>query len=159
MLATTACQTGRETAATPDETVRRAPAGLFAWYGKTKVAAKLAADGAGTAWRVAREDDQLFPLTKDFVDGRVTWEINNGIVVHAVTETLTGGRYEGCRTPKLRPYVGLAEAAAQQMASDEGVLFRLLSRDGERFAVTADYVPDRVNVEIRAGYVVHASNG
>jgi hypothetical protein len=48
------------------------------------------ADDKGRPWRVAREDDELFALTQDFVVGRVTFEVDDGVVTSASIEGDTG---------------------------------------------------------------------
>ena len=42
------------------------------------------ADGEGRAWRIGREDDELFALTADYDPDRLTFEVDDGIVTEAV---------------------------------------------------------------------------
>jgi hypothetical protein len=44
--------------------------------------------------------------------------------------------------------LGLSEADAQRCAEELGWAFRVGRRDGESFALTMDYSPQRVNVEV-----------
>ncbi|MFQ5426391.1 MAG: hypothetical protein ACE5EV_04860, partial [Gaiellales bacterium] len=65
------------------------PAGLddasrFVGLGATE-AADLA-DAESRPWRIAREDDEFFALTQDLVMGRVTFEIDDGVVTVATIE-------------------------------------------------------------------------
>jgi hypothetical protein len=49
-------------------------------------AAAVLAERNGRPWRVARDDDQHFALTDDLVTGRVTFEIDAGVVTAAEIE-------------------------------------------------------------------------
>jgi hypothetical protein len=55
--------------------------------------------------------------------------------------------------------VGLMEADAEKCATDLGWAYRVGSRDGENFAVTADYSEQRVTVTITLGVVTAISVG
>ena len=58
-----------------------------AFVGLTISEAAALADDEGRAWRVGRQDDEVFVLTDDLVPGRVTFEIDNGTVTSATIET------------------------------------------------------------------------
>jgi hypothetical protein len=44
------------------------------------------AETNGDPWRIAREDDEAFALTDDLVPGRVTFEVDGGVVTSALIE-------------------------------------------------------------------------
>jgi hypothetical protein len=54
-----------------------------AYVGMTKAEAIAAAEADGRPWRIGREDDERFLLTQDFVEHRVTFEIDDGEVTAA----------------------------------------------------------------------------
>jgi hypothetical protein len=55
--------------------------------------------------------------------------------------------------------VGLLEADAEKCAADLGWAYRVGSRDGENFALTADYSQQRVTVTVTLGVVTAISVG
>lgn len=55
--------------------------------------------------------------------------------------------------------IGLSESGAKQKADDEGWGFRVGRRDNEAYALTADYSPTRVTVEIDNGKVTKVTVG
>ena len=55
--------------------------------------------------------------------------------------------------------VGLLEADAEKCAADLGWAYRVGSRDGENFALTADYSQQRVTVTITLGVVTAIAVG
>jgi hypothetical protein len=56
------------------------------FVGLTLEEAVAAAEGEGRLWRVAREDGSEFALTADLLPGRVTFEVDDGIVTGAEIE-------------------------------------------------------------------------
>lgn len=54
-----------------------------AYVGLTKAAAIARAKAEQRPWRIGREDDEQFMLTQDFVENRVTFEIDDGKVTKA----------------------------------------------------------------------------
>jgi hypothetical protein len=50
-------------------------------------------------------------------------------------------------------YVGLSEAAAETLAVENAVPFRVVERDGEMLPTTRDYRPGRINATVEAGVV------
>jgi hypothetical protein len=54
-----------------------------AYVGLTKAAAIARAKSEQRPWRIGREDDEQFMLTQDFVENRVTFEIDDGKVTKA----------------------------------------------------------------------------
>ena len=55
--------------------------------------------------------------------------------------------------------VGMLETDAEKCAADLGWAYRVGSRDGESFAVTADYSQQRVTVTVTLGVVTAISVG
>jgi hypothetical protein len=70
-------QTNRTTATISD------PGTADDYVGLTKQAAIAKADAAGRPWRIGREDDKQFPVTLDFNEERVTFEVDDGTVTQA----------------------------------------------------------------------------
>lgn len=54
-------------------------------------------------------------------------------------------------------FVGLDQAAAEELAAAEGLVVREVGRDGECFIVTEDHRDDRINLEYADGVVVGAA--
>jgi hypothetical protein len=54
-----------------------------AFVGMTKQAAIRKAEREGRPWRIGREDDEQFALTQDYIENRVTFEIDDGTVTKA----------------------------------------------------------------------------
>ncbi|HEX5587692.1 MAG TPA: hypothetical protein VFZ17_10310 [Acidimicrobiia bacterium] len=54
-----------------------------AYVGLTKAAAIARAEREQRPWRIGREDDEQFMLTQDFVENRVTFELDDGKVTKA----------------------------------------------------------------------------
>jgi hypothetical protein len=55
--------------------------------------------------------------------------------------------------------VGFDESAAENCVSESGFVWRVVARDGEFFAVTADYSPQRLNAVIEDSVVTEMSAG
>jgi len=55
--------------------------------------------------------------------------------------------------------IGLAEQDAIDAIEAEGLIARVVARDGEFFAVTADFVYSRINLVIESGQVAEATAG
>lgn len=62
-------------------------------------------------------------------------------------------------SPKAQVYVGLSEQDAVDLADERQQTMRIAGRDGECFALTMDYQPDRVNLYIESDQVVAATLG
>jgi len=56
-------------------------------------------------------------------------------------------------------YVGLSEADAVQRIEDDGLISRVMGRDGKSFMGTCDYLTDRVNLVVAAGVIISANIG
>lgn len=54
---------------------------------------------------------------------------------------------------------GATEAEAQQATEQAGLVFRVLSREGEEFPATMDLRPERLNVRIEGGVVTECTSG
>ena len=55
--------------------------------------------------------------------------------------------------------VGMTEDAAERCTIDTGLQWRVVARDGEFFAITADYSPTRVNAVVERGLVTEVTAG
>jgi hypothetical protein len=55
--------------------------------------------------------------------------------------------------------VGFDEKAAETCVENAGLVWRVIARDGEYFAVTADYSPQRINAAIDRSVVTEISVG
>lgn len=55
--------------------------------------------------------------------------------------------------------VGMTEQLAESCATQAGFGWRVVARDGQDFAVTADYSPTRINARIDRGLVSAVSTG
>ena len=56
---------------------------------------------------------------------------------------------------KENDYIGLSEQAAMDKAKNAGLPHRVVERDGKSLPVTMDYVPGRLNLSVRNGFVYH----
>lgn len=56
--------------------------------------------------------------------------------------------------PATDGYIGLSEAEAEALATQNGVPFRVVELDGEALMVTEDYRPGRINAVVEGGVVV-----
>jgi hypothetical protein len=78
---------GSDDAATPARegrtttTERDDPAPAYVGLSKADAIAQAEADDR--PWRIGREDDEQFALTQDFIEDRVTFEIDDGTVTTA----------------------------------------------------------------------------
>jgi hypothetical protein len=59
------------------------PGEAVGYVGLTEQAAIAKAEAADRPWRISREDDEHFMVTQDFVEERVTFEIDDGTVTTA----------------------------------------------------------------------------
>ncbi len=55
--------------------------------------------------------------------------------------------------------VGKSEKNVEYCAAFDGLTYRVAARDGEFFALTMDYIPTRINVEIEKSVVTKISVG
>ena len=62
-------------------------------------------------------------------------------------------------SPEAEVYLGLSEQEAHDLADERQQTVRVAGRDGECFALTMDYQPDRVNLYIESDEVVAATLG
>ncbi|HIG25537.1 MAG TPA: META domain-containing protein [Acidimicrobiia bacterium] len=66
---------------------------------------------------------------------------------------------EPIENPAWQNLVGLSETKAEANAHNANYAFRVVSRDGERFAITEDYRQDRINADIVDGVVTKITVG
>ncbi|TVR46347.1 MAG: hypothetical protein EA402_02770 [Planctomycetota bacterium] len=133
----------------------------FVWLGLSEAEAQAQAEAKAVPWRVVRRDGADLPATRDHRPGRVSAHIVEGLVLAVLIEGEGGGPspYEGVILPELLPFIGLSEAESEAAARESHRPWRLVSRDGEQFMVTMDYIEERVNAIVRDGVVVAANNG
>lgn len=82
---------------------------------------------------------------------------------------LLGGGLVGCAPAETTPadtiapqeqadtaedYVGMTVEAAQELAEENGVPFRVIERDGEPLPATMDWRPGRINASVENNIVV-----
>jgi hypothetical protein len=85
-VALTACGSGSDDSnRSTDEAKTTTTAGdaAAAYVGLSKQDAVAKAKADDRPWRIGREDDEQFMVTQDFVDNRVTFEIDDGKVTKA----------------------------------------------------------------------------
>jgi len=83
------------------------------------------------------------PVISPMVDDDLDWFEDTAAIVDEYADAL----------------VGFDEQAAEACVEDAGLAWRVGARDGEFFAVTSDYRPERVNVVIDKSVVMEASAG
>lgn len=66
---------------------------------------------------------------------------------------------QGITHARANSVIGLSEAAAQQCAEKLGWGFRIAQRDDEMFALTLDYLLDRISIYVKAGLVIKVDIG
>jgi len=61
----------------------------------------------------------------------------------------------GQRDPAANKYdfIGMTETEAETKAAEDGVLFRVVERDGEMLSTTRDYRPGRINAVVESGVI------
>lgn len=131
----------------------------FVWCGLAEAEAVKKAKAAAVLFRVVSRDGKPMPATRDYRKGRINAYVWQGRIMGIAVEGAGTLLLEGCRDVAFLPYLGLKEAAAQAMATTKKVSYRVVSKDGEGMAVTADYLPKRVNVNIIAGVLVAVHGG
>ena len=55
--------------------------------------------------------------------------------------------------------VGMSEEQASAFLTAEGIVYRVVQRDGESYPATKDYNPDRANLTIQSGVVTDVQFG
>lgn len=115
------------------------------------------AEDEGREWRIARENDQVFALTDDLVAGRVTFEVDDGIVTAAEFGPELPVDLDPDTDTPADTFIGLSEEDAAALAEEQGRAWRVSRRDAEQFALTDDLNPGRVTFEIDNGIVTAAT--
>ncbi len=111
--------------------------------------AEVRASANGELFRVVVEDGEPLPTTRDFQPGRINASVENGVVASYEVEGV-----EAAASPLSSDYIGLTTEAAETQAIANGVLFRVVSRDGEPLPATMDYRPGRINASVENDIVV-----
>jgi len=129
------------------------------WFGHSEDDAIAKATDEGREWRIGRSDDETFPLTEDFVPGRVTFDIDDGTVTFARIELDRGIDVEGAEDPADVGYVGVSVDEAMTVADEAGRAARVVMVDGEARPATADFIEDRLNLHVVDGVVTGITLG
>lgn len=117
------------------------------FVGLTFDAAVTLAETQERPWRVGREDDERFALTEDYIVGRVTFELDGGVVTRALIEG------EGASGDEAVPPSSGAEDATEPEQARRAQLLALAT---ERIVTTDNSfgggdVFDRVEIETAVG--------
>lgn len=101
-------------------------------------------------------EDRFFPRIQKFIWDEVKSSEPNlkhiAILNYAVS--LIGYDYFIDSMNLSGEYTGLTIEAAQELARENGVMFRIVQEDGEYYAVTMDYRPGRINAVVEDGIIV-----
>jgi hypothetical protein len=154
------------------------------YIGLTVEDAQALAKRNGVEFRISRMDDEYFMLTMDYRPGRITAEVEKGIVVDYIVEGASRPELppdrpvlwpptlspidvtivdvaneietiQGPRTPSWTgEYLGLTIEDAQALATRNGVEFRISRMDDEYFILLTDYRVGRITAEVEKGIVV-----
>ena len=101
-------------------------------------------------------------------DGTLTLAVNDTVIDLVILETVgfadspVGGPESEAQVKALCEQLladGATEAEAQQATEQAGLMFRVLSREGEQFPATMDYRVERLNVRIEGGVVTECTVG
>lgn len=101
-------------------------------------------------------------------DGTLTLTSNDTVIDMAILETVgfadspIGGPESEAQVVALCEQLladGATESEAQQATEQAGLVFRVLSREGEDFPATMDLRPERLNVRIEGGIVTECTSG
>jgi len=129
------------------------------WFGHSEDEATAKATDEGREWRIARTDGETFPLTDDFVPGRVTFDIDDGTITFARMELDQGIAVEGAQDPADVGFIGVSVDEAMTVADEEGRAARVIMVDGEARPATADFIEDRLNLYVVDGVVTGVTLG
>lgn len=97
--------------------------------------------------------------------GKLVW--NKGVLVKK-SETLKAGvcpqvniadKSAGITMARANTLIGMKEGDAENCAAQLDWGYRVVSRDGEEYAATRDYRPDRVSVTIKSGLITRVDVG
>lgn len=133
---------------------------------------------AATAQAFGTETDVIITLEVGITTDALSRSCVAGQVPHSITIALDEGldgrdvvltevgkekADEAIAEPEAQPFtakiIGLSEAKAEEAVVNEGLVWRVVARDGEDFPVTLEYLEERINVNIVDGVVVDATIG
>ncbi len=123
------------------------------YLGLTLEEGQLLASQNDTPFRVVMLDGQMQPTTRDFRVGRINATIENNLIVDYYVEG-----EEKNETPAMpSDYIGLSVEAAQALAEQNGVPFRVTMQDGQPLPATMDFRIGRINAAVEDDIVVDYS--
>lgn len=144
------------------------PVNISDFDGLAKDEAITKAESENREWRIGSEDGEDFELTEDFHVGRVTFDILEGVVVFSFIE-MEPNDFEMVVEPEgpsgedipdfALALIDLPKDEAIAAIDNAGFSWRISSEDGEDFALTMDYLEERVNLTILDGIVVEVAIG
>ena len=138
------------------------------YIGMTISQAEEKAKNEGALFRVVQEDGEPKPATTDLREGRVNAVVEAGVVTEYTVETSGVSTQEPGDTEIEIPtepvinspvishdaIVGMTIAEAEVYAKTQNVNFRIGTLDGVGQALTMDFQPGRITVEVKKGVVV-----
>ena len=171
-----------ETTTTTTTTAEPIASGPDAYLSLTVEEAGDLADSRGKVWRVTRIDGVDQRVTADLAHGRLNFHVENGIVVDVIEEQIPTAPTTTAEPPTMtitpvtttavpdptttttttevppnptspESYISLTVEAAGNLATSNGIEWRVVREDGEDFEVTADFVPGRLNFSVINGLV------
>jgi len=97
--------------------------------------------------------------------GKLVW--NKGVLVKKSEDLMAGvcpqiniaDKSTGITMARANSLIGMKEGDAENCAAQLDWGYRVVSRDGEEYAATRDYRPDRVSVTIKSGLITRVDVG
>ena len=97
--------------------------------------------------------------------GKLVW--NKGVFVKKSEDLMAGvcpqiniaDKSTGISMARANTLIGMKEGDAENCAAQLDWGYRVVSRDGEEYAATRDYRPDRVSVTIKSGLITRVDVG
>jgi lipopolysaccharide export system protein LptC len=126
------------------------------YIGMSVVEAQAKATADGVMFRVVNEDGKSLPTTRDLQEGRINATTVAGVVTSYEVESVKGVTSEtGTQaSSSVEAFVGMTEAGAEEYASSNNIMFRIVMRDGVSLPATMDLRPGRINAVVTGGVVV-----
>jgi ABC-type amino acid transport substrate-binding protein len=126
------------------------------YIGMSVEAAQAKAQAEGVLFRVVIQDGQALPTTRDIQEGRINATIVDGMVTAYDVESakVVDEQIDVTASSSVEAFVGMTEAGAEEYASTNNIMFRVVMRDGESLPATMDLRPGRINAVVTGGVVV-----